>query len=184
MTVEELVAQTAKRYGVDPSLAVEVARAESRFNQALTSAKGAIGVMQLMPATARSLGVDPYNLEQNIDGGVRYLKAQLSRFGDVAAALAAYNWGPENVAAALRAGADWLARTPAETQAYVRGILSRLGQWAKQPGLPSLPEIIPNLPEMSQQVNAFRAMPSSQQGLLLLAAGVVLTYMLIEELSD
>ena len=178
MTVPELIMQTARRYGVDPALAVEVGYAESRFNQAAVSPAGAIGVMQLMPATAAWLGVNPYILEQNIDGGVRYLKMQLDRFGDVASALAAYNWGPERVAAAIvQYAANWLTRAPAETQAFVHGILARLGQWVEQPGVPTLTEI-------NQQVEQFRALPPTEQTLLLVVVGAMLAWALFDTVTD
>ena len=68
---------------------------ESSFNHKTISHAGAIGVMQLMPDTARGLGVNPYNTSQNIEGGAKYLKEMLGQFnGDVAKALAAYNAGP------------------------------------------------------------------------------------------
>lgn len=121
--VQQLVVDAASRYGVDPQLALAVARAESNFNQDAISWAGAIGVMQLMPQTAADLGVNPYDLEENIDGGVRYLRDQLRTFGDVALALAAYNWGPGRVADALDAfGDQWLAHAPAETRDYVARI--------------------------------------------------------------
>lgn len=126
-TIGQLILSGAMAEGVDPRLALEVAIQESGLNQNAVSPTGAIGVMQLMPATAAALGVDPRNLEENIQGGVRYLKQQLSRFGDAAKALAAYNWGPERVASALASfGANWLAHAPAETRNYVGTILSRV----------------------------------------------------------
>ena len=113
--VESLVRSTAAAYGVDPDLAVRVAKQESGFKQSAQSKKGATGVMQLMPGTAKNLGVDPHDLQQNIEGGVRYLKTQLDAFGgDVPKALAAYNWGPGNV----RKGGS----PPKETVDYVKAI--------------------------------------------------------------
>lgn len=121
---EEAVRRAACRHGVDPSLAVAVARAESGFNPLAVSSSGALGLMQLMPGTARSLGVsDPFDAEQNADGGVRYLAEQLRRFGDVRLALAAYNAGPNRVA---RHGE--VPPIP-ETQRYVERVLEYQQQY-------------------------------------------------------
>jgi hypothetical protein len=129
MDVAQTIVETATRYGVDPALALEVGTAESRLNPNVAdSSAGAIGIMQLEPATAAQLGVDPRDPVQNIAGGVMYLQQQLSRFGDVSEALAAYNWGPANVSAAMKKyGATWLQHAPGETQHYVLSILSNLG---------------------------------------------------------
>jgi soluble lytic murein transglycosylase-like protein len=113
-----LVRQAAQANGMDPALVAAVARAESGFNPAAVSPAGAQGLMQLMPSTARGLGVtDPFDPAQNLDGGARYLRAQLDRFGDPALALAAYNAGPGAVS---RAGG---IPPYAETQTYVQRVL-------------------------------------------------------------
>ncbi|MFS8640308.1 MAG: lytic transglycosylase domain-containing protein [Symbiobacteriaceae bacterium] len=90
-----LFEEAARRYGLDPRLLWAVARAESGLNPAAVSPAGAVGLMQLMPSTARALGVsDPFDPVQNVDAGARYLRQQLERFGDIRLALAAYNAGP------------------------------------------------------------------------------------------
>lgn len=102
---------------VDPDLFERLVQQESRFNPSARSPVGAQGLTQLMPATARELGVDPNDPMQNLQGGARYLKQQLDRFGEVPMALAAYNAGPTRVAK--------LGRIPniRETQNYVQAIM-------------------------------------------------------------
>jgi len=114
----------AAKYGVDPNLALAVARQESNYDQAAVSPAGAVGVFQLMPATAADLGVNPYVLEENIDGGIRYLAWLIGRYGnDPAVVLAAYNWGIGNVDRAIaQYGDDWLSHAPLETRNYVARI--------------------------------------------------------------
>jgi hypothetical protein len=91
----------AKRYGVDPRLALSVMAIESGGDSNAVSSAGAIGLMQLMPGTAASLGVDPFDPAQNIDGGVHYLAEMGNRFSwDLGKTLAAYNAGPNNLAGA------------------------------------------------------------------------------------
>ena len=94
-----IVIQAAGRYQVDPALVKAIIMAESGYNARAISKRGAKGLMQLMPATARSLGVeDAFNPEENISGGVRYFKQLVNQFGgDVELALAAYNAGSRNV---------------------------------------------------------------------------------------
>ena len=89
----------AAQSDVSPALVRAVAWQELRFHPEATSSAGAVGVMQLMPGTARLLGVDPHDLHQNIQGGARYLQLLMNRFGgDLSLALAAYNAGPGAVA--------------------------------------------------------------------------------------
>ena len=107
----------AVKYGIDPDLFVRQINAESAFNPNAVSSAGAIGLGQLMPDTAKELGVDPNDPLQNLDGAARYMKQQLDRFGDPALALAAYNAGPSRVAKAQ--GVPNIE----ETQNYVSKIL-------------------------------------------------------------
>jgi len=143
---QELVGEVASRAGISPELAVGVARQESGLNPgAVNPASGARGLMQLMPGTAADLGVDPDNILSNVLGGVRYLREQMSTFGDTAKALAAYNWGPHHVTEAVeRWGAEWLRHAPRETQKYVTSILSQMGSSANSPVADSLPSNSPS----------------------------------------
>ncbi|MCI7056958.1 MAG: lytic transglycosylase domain-containing protein [Selenomonas bovis] len=94
------VQQAAREYNVDPRLVSAVAQTESGGDQSAVSPAGAIGVMQLMPDTAASLGVNPYDEKQNVEGGAKYLREMLDAFGgDVRKAVAAYNAGPAAVKA-------------------------------------------------------------------------------------
>jgi soluble lytic murein transglycosylase-like protein len=94
-----IVDEKSKKHKVDPKLVKAVISAESGWNPSAVSPKGAVGMMQLMPKTASDMGVDNrYNPEQNIEGGVKYLKYLLDKFnGNLTLALAAYNAGPTRV---------------------------------------------------------------------------------------
>ncbi|MEB3236415.1 MAG: lytic transglycosylase domain-containing protein [Candidatus Sericytochromatia bacterium] len=94
----DAIAAAARHQGVDPRLLEAVVEAESGGNPSAVSSKGAMGLMQLMPSTARALGVSrPLDPVQNLEGGARYLAEQLRNFGSVEQALAAYNAGPQAV---------------------------------------------------------------------------------------
>ena len=115
-----MIDKVAKKHGVDQKLVRALVRQESGFNPNATSHCGAQGLMQLMPATAKGLGVtDAYNPVQNVEGGVKYLKGLLNKYnGNVILALAAYNAGPGAV--------DKYGNVPPykETQNYVKSILA------------------------------------------------------------
>ncbi|MCD5350667.1 lytic transglycosylase domain-containing protein [Kineosporia mesophila] len=111
-----------KRYGLDPALLSAVAKTESNYNASAKSPAGAQGLMQLMPGTARELGVDPMVPAQAVDGAARYLSDQLRTFGRVDLALAAYNAGP----GAVRKYDGVPPYT--ETENYVRRVQKAWGQ--------------------------------------------------------
>lgn len=115
----EIIRNQATQNGIDANFIKAVIKTESGFNPNARSTAGAMGLMQLMPQTAQSLGVlDPYNPEQNVEGGAKYLKKLLSKYdGDKEMALAAYNAGPGTV--------DKYGGIPPykETQNYVKKVL-------------------------------------------------------------
>jgi soluble lytic murein transglycosylase-like protein len=131
--VRRQISAAASEFAVDPKLVEAVAWRESRFRQSARSHRGAAGVMQLMPATARDLGVDATDMSQNIRGGALYLRQMLGQFGgDVTLALAAYNAGP----GAVRKHGG--VPPYAETQAYVTAILGRMAATGAAFALPAL----------------------------------------------
>ncbi len=127
------IASAAKKYGVEQSLLRAVIHAESNFNPLARSRKGAVGLMQLMPATARDMGVqDSYDPAQNIMGGARYLAWLLDKYkGNVTLATAAYNAGPTTVS-------RYNAVPPiAETQTYVSRVKILFSRYKQQLALAS-----------------------------------------------
>lgn len=125
---EEAVRTLAARYDLSPSLIEALVWQESRWQARALSPAGARGLAQLMPATARELGVDADNPLANLAGGARYLREQIDRFdGDLEKALAAYNAGPSRV---MAAGGIPAIR---ETRTYVRAIMDRLARHSLSP---------------------------------------------------
>ena len=128
---------TGDRYA-SPNLVKAVIAVESSGKRGQVSSKGARGLMQIMPATAKELGIDPTDPEQNIEGGSRYLQTLINKFNDVELALAAYNWGQGNIANALKKlrGENrkptwdnikrYNPRLPSETRKYVGKVLSNM----------------------------------------------------------
>ncbi|WP_340588778.1 lytic transglycosylase domain-containing protein [Erythrobacter alti] len=122
------VANLAHRFDLSPALIEAVVWQESRWRADAVSPAGARGLAQLMPGTARDLGVDPDDPIANLEGGARYLREQLDRFdGDLERALAAYNAGPGRV---IRSGGIPPIR---ETQVYVSSIMGRLADHSRSP---------------------------------------------------
>lgn len=116
----QLARKHGKRYGIDSYLVQAVIEVESGYNAGAVSSAGAEGLMQIMPATQKDLGVkDSFDPDENVKAGVRYLKKMLERFGSVQLALAAYNAGPGRV--------EQYGGIPPfpETQAYVKKVLAR-----------------------------------------------------------
>ena len=118
---EPLIEEASRNFGVEKALIRAVIKAESDFNPRAKSRSGAVGLMQLLPSTARELGVrDLYDPRDNITGGTRYLAMLLDRYdGNLKSALAAYNWGPGNI----EKTPDQL---PGETEQYIQRVLRYL----------------------------------------------------------
>ena len=123
--IENAISVASKKYGVDEKLIKSIIKVESDFNPKTESSAGAKGLMQLMPENCRDLGItDPFDIEQNIDGGTRHIKEYLDRYhGNVEMALMAYNGGPTRM---MRRGVKSLEDIylmPKETQKYVPKVM-------------------------------------------------------------
>jgi soluble lytic murein transglycosylase-like protein len=125
--IDEIVKRVGEALGMDPSLIKAVIKTESNFNHKAVSAAGAKGLMQLMPGTAKEMGVkDPFNPLENIWGGARYLKRMLDNYGgNLNKALAAYNWGPGNVNRYGTASKSM----PRETRRYIEVVNSNYNRF-------------------------------------------------------
>ena len=110
--IAQAIYVSGKRHGIEPQLLAAVLHTESRFRPDVVSGAGAIGIAQLMPETAKELGVNPWQMQECIDGGAAYL-AKMIRWkdGSIPAALAAYNAGPN------------CRELPAETRAYIEAVM-------------------------------------------------------------
>jgi soluble lytic murein transglycosylase-like protein len=145
MSIVDQIAAEAQRQGVDPSLAIEVARRESSLNpDAPDGAAGEIGLFQLMPRTAAALGVNPRDPAQNIQGGISLLRQLVSKYGDPGAALGAYNMGETKFDPIYSQwGPAWFSHIPGSTQGYVNDILGNMAQYqAKFTPAPAAPTFV------------------------------------------
>ncbi len=129
-TYDQDIRRIGRQYQVEPQLIKAIIQAESDFNHRAVSRRGALGLMQLMPDTARELHVvNPFNARENIDGGTRYLRQILDNFkGNLTLSLAAYNAGPGLV---TRTGA--VPEIP-ETQQYVTKVIRQYKEYKRQNG--------------------------------------------------
>ncbi|MBZ4645120.1 MAG: soluble lytic murein transglycosylase-like protein [Clostridia bacterium] len=124
-SIEKAVYEAGQKYNIHPNVIKAVIAAESGFDANALSPKGAQGLMQLMPGTAKVLGIkNPWNVSENIHGGTKYLREKLDQFnGDIKLALAAYNAGPNSV---IKYGG---IPPYTETQNYVRNVLKYIDQY-------------------------------------------------------
>lgn len=123
--IDNAISKASKKYGVDENLIRAIIKVESNFDPNVVSSAGAKGLMQLMPENCKDLGItDPFDIEQNIDGGTRHIKEYLDKYdGDVEMALMAYNGGPTRMAKRGVKSIDDIYKMPKETQNYVPKVM-------------------------------------------------------------
>lgn len=127
--IDQAITNACKKYNMDPNFIRAVIKQESSFNPNAVSGAGAMGLMQLMPATARGLGVtNAFDINQNVDAGTRYLKQKLDMYGDVRLALAAYNAGSGTMQNRGVKTVDDIYKMPEETRNYVSKIMKNYGK--------------------------------------------------------
>lgn len=124
--IENAVELYSNQHGVDSNLVKAIIKVESNFDPNVVSSAGAKGLMQLMPENCKALGVeDPFNIEQNIEGGVKHIKEYIDRYdGDIEMALMAYNGGPTRMMNRSVTSIDDIYKMPKETQNYVPKVMS------------------------------------------------------------
>lgn len=165
--VKESIVKHSLELGIDPALALSIAKSESGFRHEARSSNGAVGVFQLMPSTARRLGVNPYYLSDNIKGGLMYYKKLYNMFGSTELALAAYNAGPGTV--------KKYKKVPpiGETKRFVSKIMTEYNHQKSNPDptiikAKSKPLTASNTPKIVQ-----KAAPTPEPTQLLPAQGVI-----------
>jgi len=126
--VKAIIVKSAIELGIDPALALSIAKTESGFRHDSTSKRGAVGVFQLMPSTAKKLGVNPYYLSDNIKGGLMYYKMMYKMYGSTELALAAYNAGPGIVNRCNKTIPPY-----GETRKYVKTIMEEYSHMKNNP---------------------------------------------------
>jgi len=119
--LQPIIASSATKYGLEPNLLTRLLHKESGFQNQGPNDAGAVGIAQFKPATAKQYDIDPTDVPQSIEGAAHYMKDLTSQFGNSGLALAAYNWGPGNVAKWLKSGAD-VRKLPSETSDYVQSV--------------------------------------------------------------
>ncbi len=157
-TVKATIVKHAVELGVDPAIALSIARTESGFRHEARSNHGAVGVFQLMPSTARRMGLNPYSLNDNIRGGIMYYKMMYKMFGSMELALAAYNAGPGNVK-------KYKAIPPyAETRRFVNKIMTDYHRYKANPDpmmVKAVKPVSPAKPKVQGTVAAKPLAPSN-----------------------